>query len=375
MDYVVDVPYGLLFDCGGKPALSYQPVVDQYFADGTFNSGLNEGLFVDLRYADMHTVIFNADLEVSHPLNLNWQLPKVPILNSSGGLASKIDVGLFIDGTAVSGAIDQFDVSTGYITLQSSNTFWNLSALGRPPRVTNWTSYMSDGTGYSTQVPGDSVEFYFYYGQATGSVDSSSAIPAEDPLLIGYRYRTDLLHHASVLNSPDTLLLNEYQKPANRASIANQEAVLNHFNYFFSPEFLYDENPVEKPLGDNYLDNGLDPVVKLREGTPTFQQTFAYQPGLIYQKKLQDIRKNHRLLMYADLLQKEFPNGDDVPISSICDSDNPIFKTRVDEDPYQGPYECQPWELFDTVDVVKQAVQLPGDYKGEIGRASCRGRV
>ena len=298
-----------------------------------------------------------------------WQLPNAPLIqDSSGTLADNVN--LFVDGTSIPGGVLGLDPLLGHVFVQSSPAFW-LSALGRLPTIGD--TFEFDSTwGDRFQYPAlfdDIARPMDYiidipYGIILDGGDSISAVAVPDPVLIGYRYRTDLLHHASVLNSPDTLLLNEFQKPALRASIANQEAVLNHSNYFFSPEFLYDQNPVEMPLADNYLDNGLDPVVKLHEGIPTFQQTFSYQPGLIYQKKLQDIRTNHRLLMYADLLQKEFPdNGTDVSLNSICES-SPAFETRINEEPYEGPYECPPWELFDTVEVAYQAVQIPGDYKG-----------
>jgi hypothetical protein len=295
----------------------------------------------------------------------------VLVKDASGTLADVSNINFYVDGTYIPGALTSLDPLLDHAIVQSLPSFW-MSTLGRLPvlgDVFEFDTTWGNNFQYSALLddlarPMDYVVDVPYGILLDGGADSSSAVAIPDPVLIGYRYRTDLLHHASVLNSPDTLLLNGYQKPALRASIANREAVLNHSNYFFSPEFLYDQNPVEMPLGDNYLDNGLDPVVKLREGIPTFQQTFSYQPGLIYQKKLQDIRTNHRLLMYADLLQKEFPDdGVNVPLSSICES-SPIFETRIDEEPYEGPYECPPWELFDTVDVVYQSVQIPGNYKG-----------
>jgi len=185
------------------------------------------------------------------------------------------------------------------------------------------------------------------------------------PVEIGYRWRTYLLHHSSVLNSPDTLTLNTYQKPANRASIVNQMDVLNHYNKVFSPEFLYDQNAVDvKHLDDKYLENGLDPVLKLREGTPPFQKTFWSNEGLIVEKKLQDIRKNHRLLMYSDLLMKEFlDSGESVPLNSICDSNNITFKLRMGEDEVNPIKECSPWILFDTVETKEIEISIPGELR------------
>jgi hypothetical protein len=347
------------------------------FWDGTFSRYPMPGDVFDFNYHYLSDST-NFDASTSKVYGITyWQLPYAPLIkDSSGTLADTSSVDLYVDGTHIPGALISLDPLLGHAIIQSTPSFWN-STLGRIPVIGD--TFEFDSTwGDRFQYPAlfdDLARPMDYWignpyvivldGTGTGNiVDSSSAATHPDPVLIGYRFRTDLLHHASVLNSPDTLLLNQYQKPATRASIVNQEAVLNHSNYFFSPEFLYDQNPVTKPLGDDYLDNGLDPVLKLREGTPTFQQTFSYQPGLIYQKKLQDIRKNHRLLMYADLLQKEFrDDGESLPLSSICE-DILTFKTRLGEDDYNGPYECQPWILFDTVDVSTQPVQIPGDYKG-----------
>jgi hypothetical protein len=167
-----------------------------------------------------------------------------------------------------------------------------------------------------------------------------------------------------VLNSPDTLNLNSYQKPAFKASIANKQQCLNNFNILWSPEFLYDTNSVER-LSDSYLENGLDPVLKLPVGTPPFQKTYGYQPDLIYQRKLQDIRTNHHPLFYSDLLLKEFDNGgEDVPLSSICDSDRLSFKIRMGQDEINPIAECPPWILFDSAMIEETEISLPPDYRG-----------
>ena len=119
-----------------------------------------------------------------------------------------------------------------------------------------------DGEGVDSTAP-----------DATSSNDAR--VVEEDPYKIGYRYRAYHLHHSSVLNSPDTLRLNDYQKPALRASLQNQQVAQNHMNLFFSGEFL-DDTSQRVYLDDAYLDNGLDPILKLYPGTPPFQKTFGY---------------------------------------------------------------------------------------------------
>lgn len=305
-----------------------------------------------------------------------WQMPNQPLTqgDGTGNLATIDDISVSVDGTSITDAVTGVNALFGHVTLDQSTGFWNSSELGRLPQI------------------GDTFEFDYYWGKkytypllfddiarthdtwigayltgfvmdgTTGMDYTSSPMPSVNILEIGYRYRAYLLHHSSVLNSPDTLRFNDFQKPAKRASIINQEETLNHHNIFFSPEFLYDTDKYE--LSDQYLVNGLEPVLKLKEGTPPFQKTWSYHPGLIYHRKLQDIRTNHELLLYSDLLLEEFEEGEDVHLSSICDSDNIRFKIFLGEDEYDGLQECPPWILFDTVQVDNEEVNIPGDYIG-----------
>jgi hypothetical protein len=303
----------------------------------------------------------------------HWQTPFIPLVGGDGtrSLADTTSIAFFVDGTSITNAVIDVDSLLGHVTLQSSGDFWRGSELHRLPAIGDtfefdyfWGVRLQYGLLFDT--PGRTLDGYVSSQQVYNILmDSSSEtdfIPLDDPLQIGYRYRMYQLHHSSVLNSPDTLILNGYQKPAERASIINRQPALNHFNEVWSAEFLTDKNTPE--LNDAYLDNGLDPVVKLNYGTPTFQQTFAYQPGLIYQEKLQDIRKNHKLLMYSDLLLKQFYSGDsEVPLSSICDGEKVGFKVRIREEipPIE---ECEPWILFDTADVTNTEIDIPGEYRG-----------
>jgi hypothetical protein len=333
----VKLQYGLLFDDHGR-------VLDGYFSSQqTYNMLMDGDSIVN------HPVILRQDTTAqilvpgvpdttsnpASPISYRWQL-QAPVVGSTT---------VSIDSTAISGAVLSLDTTSGVLYLQSSDSFWNASVLGQQPTTAN------------------SLLILYSYGQVYGDPVENYSIDLNSPEEIGYRYRMYQLHHSSVLNSPDTLLLNGYQKPALRASIINQQPAINHFNKVWSAEFLYDTNPVPE-LSDDYLDNGLDPVVKLNVGTPTFQQTFSYQPGLIYQRKLQDIRENHRLLMYSDLLLKEFIEGDsDVPLSSICDGDNVGFKVRIQEE-IPALEECEPWILFDSVKINSIDMSIPEYYEG-----------
>ena len=305
-----------------------------------------------------------------------WQMPKSPLTqgDGTGNLATVDDIALSVDGTSITDAVAEVNSLLGHVTLEQSTDFWNSSELGRLPQIGDIFEFdyywgkkyeyplLFDDIGRTLDTWVGSSMIGFVMDATTGMDVTSSPWPPVDILEIGYRYRAYLLHHSSVLNSPDTLRLNDFQKPAKRASIINQEETLNHFNIFYSPEFLYDTEQYE--LNDQYLENGLEPVLKLHEGTPTFQETFSYHPKLIESRKLQDIRTNHELLLYSDLLLKEFREGEDIHLSSICDSDNIRFEIFLGEDVYDGLSECPPWILFDTVQVDNEVVNIPGDYVG-----------
>lgn len=308
----------------------------------------------------------------------SWQMPNAPLTqgDGTGNLAGTSNIMLSVDGTQITNAVTDVTPLLGHVYLHQTADFWNTSELGRIPQI------------------GDEFEFDFHWGMKyqysaiydelgrvlDGYVGSGmtygivlDGIAGSDPEItpvprdstsaeIGYRYRGYLLHHSSVLNSSDTLKLNNFQKPATRASIINQADTLNHFNIFFSGEFLTDTSAVF--LDDRYLENGLDPVLKLNAGTPPFQKTFGYQPDLIYSRKLQDIRINHNLLLYSDLLLKEFPEENPAHLSPICDSEKTTFEIRMGEDTIPPLEECPPWILFDTVLIEDTNVSIPGEYKG-----------
>lgn len=332
-------------------------LMDQYGSNVTYNivhdSEYNEPLYENVDYDySLGGIDSSSSLAFPYSLGINWQLPKIPIIANS--------LSIFINNINISDPISVFDASSGFISLKTSEEYWNSSELGRLPRITTYVD--------STYINGDVFEFRYSYSKNTG-YDSEYYNFDKYPYLtdstsiIGYRYRAYQLHHSSILNSPDTLLLNNFQKPAKRASIINQADTLNHFNIFFSPEFLYDSSS-DIIFNDKYLTNGLNPVLKLNEGTPPFQKTFGYHEGLVYQKKLQDIRRNHELLMYSDLLIKEFEEGGDTPISPICDSNRLSFKIRYDGDTIPPLEECPEWILFDSVQLKTEQVDIPGELVG-----------
>jgi hypothetical protein len=302
-----------------------------------------------------------------------WQLPNVPVSSGDGSnmLALPSDVRVSVDGTYIPDAVTAINPVLGFITLQEYIDFWITSPIGRAPTigdVITFDYYQSGTTTYSMLF--DDIARVFdddmVFDGAGGSGDPTRIpVPANDPLVIGYKFRADLLHHASVLNSPDTLLLNNYQKPATRASIINRQDTFNHFNYFFSPEHLYDTNQ-NIVLNDDYFNEPNEPILNLNAGTPPFQKTYGYQPGLINERKLQDIRQHHHPLMYSDLLLKEYYTGDaNVPLSTICDQAGLSFKIRFREE-LDEISECSEWILFDTATINDEIVTIPSDRKGVI---------
>lgn len=310
----------------------------------------------------------------------NWQMPYHPLVSSDGSsLADTSDVSVSVDGTAITGSVRNVGPLLGHVTLFDSSNFWNSSELGRFPQIGDEFSFSYwqgiNGT-YSMRFDDcerglDTIDDPYtlvFDGEGTDSTSSDSTfsddarIVGEDPYKIGYRYRAYHLHHSSVLNSPDTLRLNDYQKPALRASLQNQQVAQNHMNLFFSGEFL-DDTSQRVYLDDAYLENGLDPILKLYPGTPPFQKTWGYQPGLVHHRKLQDIRQHRHPLMYSDLLLKEFvEEGADVNLSSICDNDTVGFKIRFEEE-IPSLEECDPWVVFDEAKISNVEVTIPGEME------------
>lgn len=355
------------------------PLYNLYSFDSTFRYHIGSPVTGDVFKFDYYYLADGTNYPGStafvYGINY-WQLPGAPITNGQGTnvLALPSDVEVSVDGTAIPDAVLALNAINGIVKLNDQTDFWVASPLGRIP-AWHW-----DGSN----IVGDTISFDYFQsgaqryamlfddpartmdddmvfdGPVTSDDPARVPIAPPQPVQVGYKFRADLLHHASVLNSPDTLLLNNYQKPAKRASIVNRQDNLNHYNYFFSPEFLEDDDP-DIVLNDKYLDKDIPPALTLNAGTPPFQKTYAYQPGMIREEKLQDIRQNHRLLMYCDLLLKEYRSGDEaVQLSSICDNSPMNFAVRFKE---QIPpiEECDPWMLFDTAVTMTETVSIPSN--------------
>jgi len=302
-----------------------------------------------------------------------WQMPHAPVVTSSGALADKTDLTLTVDGTVIPGAIVDMRPVLGHVLVSLDGDFWRDSSLGRLPEIGDlfrfsyyygereqYSMILDDITRPMDSIPGGlSVTGFLFDADASSNIGMDPVIP-ESPEVIGYRYRAYLLAHSSVLNSPDTLNFNTFQKPATRASLANKCQTINHFNTFFSAEFLYDTNQTID-LDDAYLENGLDPVVKLNAGTPPFQKTYGYQPHLVEERNLQTVRQHHHPLMYSDLLLKEFPEGGNAPLHTICDSNKVGIGIGFKDDTIGKPQECPDWILFDTLAYDTSHIVLPSD--------------
>lgn len=325
-----------------------------------------------------YTYLDNTDVSTdsTHIFGISpWQMPVSPLISSDGSnLAEISDISITVDGTSISNAVTEIRPILGHVFLNTQQSFWSASELGRTPGIGDQIDFyytQSIDMQYSMlfddiQRPLDSFggENWPYTFLFDGTyADSSGVLPIskDGHAQIGYRYRSYLLHHSSVLNSPDTLLFNNYQKPALRASLINQQDSVSHFNIFFSPEFL-DDTGQNIVLNDNYLENDLDPALKLNPDTPPFQKTFSHHPRLIYHQKLQDIRDHRNPLLYSDMLLKEFvQEGEDTNLSSICESDELRFKIRIgDEIP--SPQECKDWIYFDIAQTDTTTVTIQGTY-------------
>jgi hypothetical protein len=209
-----------------------------------------------------------------------------------------------------------------------------------------------------------------------------------DILEIGYRYRAFNLANSSVLNSRETLSLNS--DPFDRAMI------LNNFSLMFSHEHRTDQDQYAV-LNDKYLEKNLDPVTKLKKGTPIFPQTFTDdthyrrteyakptstppvltegrdigsgfniinpdESGLIDYNAATDLNRNKRITLYSNLKIVETDNGGyDAPLSSICEGDKTIPFNLCYVDEYFPNREHRLNEYYDFIN------QIPVEYKeGEI---------
>lgn len=189
-------------------------------------------------------------------------------------------------------------------------------------------------------------------------------------LKIGYRYRVFNLSNSSVLNSTDTMSLNEYEKQGAQASFKNRSGVLNEYDIMFSPEYLTDTDK-GIILNDKYLEKDIPANTQLYKNTPPFVKSFSddahyveteyaeeintyggqtseykdLQAGftIINPDKSGDIDYNkvceypqkQNINLHSDLKIEEFPNegGLDLPLSTITEGSRslPVSTTMIEQ--------------------------------------------
>ena len=308
--------------------------------------GAYEGTVDPVQVAAMNALIGPGDLvkHVNWPYpildisaygtNYDIQMDKFPILDAAGNLATASDVTVKVNGVVHPAGAASVLPLLGHVTLSF------LPAAGDHVEVLY--HYTDKSRNYAAQSDDPSYTFDAFYGNEFSYNLVPDQSHANDPLApvaaygsileIGYRYRAYNLSNSAVLNSRDTLVLNMYGKPARKASVGPTEGLVGSADIMFSPEFLTDTERTVA-LGDKYLENGLDPVLKLHKGVPTFQQTFTdrgdfadddqtaqEQSGLVEYAGVSDYRQNGHLFLYSDLRAVLNRSGTDVPLSSICDN-------------------------------------------------------
>lgn len=292
------------------------------------------------------------------------QMDKFPVLNALGELATVDELEVYVNGVGTTGAVESLQPLLGHVRL----TF-----VPPPGSTLDIRYFYTEKHRSYALVPDDPS---YTYDAEYGNFFNYSLVPdypndfdVSKPIqtgmtakLLGYRYRAYQLASTSVLNSSDTLVLSNYSNPnGDRASFNNSYGRLGQAELVFSPEHLEDKSRYIT-LDDSYLQNGLDPVLKLQPGTPTFQQTFtdAGATGLIRHMPLSAIRDNHQILMYSDLRQEVTEEGDDVAISSICDSRGMDLEVMMTEEYFPN----REMRLNDYLDYVErqEVLQIDNGY-------------
>jgi hypothetical protein len=217
---------------------------------------------------------------------------------------------------------------------------------------------------------GNTFPYSLVMDQLDSQDPSSPIVQGTNIMEIGYRYRAYTLSNTAVLNSSDTLVTNMPDASGYRASLAASYGLMNEQQMLFSPEFLSDTSK-SVVLNDHYLENGLDPVLKLHSGIPTFQQTFTdlgnssdpsvnpwdTESGLIEHAPVSDYRENKRLHLYSDLNLVQSYTGYDMPLSTISDSRNIGIAVQMSEEYFPS----REMRLNDYMDYIsrQQSVLIP----------------
>jgi hypothetical protein len=253
------------------------------------------GVTVTIEYFSMelpHPVIyfqwpFRTSIEDTYGNNMSYQVNLTPMLDKYGDLATVSDVQLYVDGMEVQGGIEYVRPLLGHVQLNFM-----------PPAGSEVTfSYYYQEKPRTYAMVSDDPDRLddTFYGPRSAYTLVSDPIPfvsANSPLdkynqvaVIGYRYRAFDLGSSSVLNSSDTFRLNDYDKPALKASFKGTPSKISNYRVEFSGEFLYDTQKYIV-LNDLYLINGLPALTQLRKGIPPFYRSFNSSGDFIYSQKV-----------------------------------------------------------------------------------------
>ena len=262
------------------------------------------------------------------------QVDKFPMLDALGRLAVASDVTVLVGGVEQPGSIVSIQPLLGHVRL----SFTPPQGIALEVRY----HYQDKPRDYSLRL--DDVEgtldaHYSVLFPYSLVMDQPDTMNHRDPVQssnsirkIGYRYRAYNLSNTAVLNSLDTLTTNMPDASGAKASLSASYGLTNEQDQLYSSEFLYDKSRTVL-LNDEYLKNGLDPVLKLHAGVPPFQKTFTdrgdlsnpftgswdTQSGLVEYAPLADYRANNRIRLYSDLQMEETAEGTDVTMSSLSD--------------------------------------------------------
>jgi len=217
------------------------------------------------------------------------------------------------------------------------------------------TAWVYNGSGYLLDAfYGPRFGYSHIYDQGVTGIQEP-VIDFEKIKKIGYRYRAFMLSESSVLNSPETLILDGYEKYGTQASLKSNRNLLDQYGLTFSPEYLLDKDK-NVILNDKYLEKELPANTVLYEGTPLFIETFTDdghykrfilpdgedtyeeadeythdlkagfsiidpdQSGFIDENPICEYDKNEKLNFYSDLKIVEFDNGGyDAHLASISE--------------------------------------------------------
>ena len=336
-----------------------------------------------------------------HGDELDYQMDTFPVLDQLGNLAEIDDVVIYVDGVVVADSVTSIRPLLGHVRINF------LPPSGSTLRFEYYSTtkcktfaLLPDSLGHiSDAVQGSRVLYSLVPDVAPADINSPIA-PFASIKEIEYRYRAFNLTNTSVLNSSDTLNLSEPDVPSERASFNHQFGNLNDFSLMFSAEHLDDtEKYVE--LDDEYLQNGMEANLVLREGIPPFVRTFTddgkfrgldtvvptestyegdgegsmdlsaslnivswhEQDGLIEHSSVPNFREDQSILLYSDLHEFTQESGESVSLNSICDDAGALsFGLGIDEEYYPNR-ELRLNDYLDFVERLDVSVVSTGELR------------